>query len=609
MKVSFDAFLFPNKRVCSQNKPNGCNRVETTKDSFANTGVSFTGSYVKGMDLIKKIGFSPLEAARLKYRPKLPPIFENGISSLSIAQGGKTESIADQAAIRELFPKTYGQAILTFEKGLPQTMQPHKIGVILSGGQAPGGHNVITGLYDALKQANKESEVFGFLAGPKGLIDGKYIKLNDELINKYRNQGGFDMIGSGRDKIEKEADFEKALESCKKLKLDAVTIIGGDDSNTNAALLAEWFAKKGEKISVIGCPKTIDGDLKNAYIETSFGFDTATKTYSETVGNIQRDALSSKKQWHFIKVMGRSASHIALEMAHKTHPNITLISEEIAQKSMTLDGIVTDIANTIARRAEQGKNYGIAVIPEGIIEFIPEFKTMIAHLDKLLPKLETDAKYIKMTDAAKAKFVKKQLKGQSSILYASLPANIKNQLITEKRDSHGNFPGSKLETEMLIIDMLKPKLAKMKAEGTYKGKFEALSRFSGYDGRAGLPSNFDSDYCYSLGHSAAALIDAQKTGYLATVRNLDKPTQQWQAGGTPITMIMNMEERSGEMKPVIQKALVDLDGPVFKELVKNRETWAMEERYLNPGPIQFFGPSSVCDLKTHTLMLEKAAKK
>lgn len=614
MKVCFDTFVSRNQKIGMQNKTN--QEVNTPiyatnmeKDSFHSSKISFSGVNIKGMDLVNKLKFSPLEAARLKYIPKLPPIFKKGISNLSISEGGKTESIADQELIQKLFPKTYGQPILTFKEGIAKSIQPHRVGVILSGGQAPGGHNVIIGIYDALKQANSKSEVYGFLDGPKGLIEGNYKKLNDKTINRYRNQGGFDMIGTGRDKIEKEKHFEGVLASCKKLKLNAITIIGGDDSNTNAALLAEWLAKKGENISVVGCPKTIDGDLKNAYIETSFGFDTATKTYAETVGNVQKDALSSKKQWHFVKVMGRSASHIALELAHKTRPNITLISEEVEKNNMTLNGIVTDIANTIAKRSANGKDFGVAVIPEGIIEFIPEFKTMISDLDKLLPKVEIKPEYKMMDVNDKAKFVEEQLNGGSSKLYATLPANIREQLITEKRDSHGNFPGSKLETDKLLIDMIKSKLAQMKEEGTYKGKFEALPRFSGYDGRSGLPTNFDSDYCYSLGHSAAALIAAEKNGYIATVRNLEKPVKEWQAGGTPITMIMNMEERHGEMKPVIQKALVDLDGPVFKEFAKNRDTWANEDKFINPGPIQFFGPSKICDSKTHTLIIEKTTKK
>lgn len=614
MKVCFDTFVSRNQRIGLQNKTNQeiNTRIYTTnleKDSFHSSKISFTAANIKGIDLVNKLKFSPLEAARLKYIPKLPPIFKNGISHISISEGGKTESIADKESIQKLFPKTYGQPILTFKEGVAKSIQPHRVGVILSGGQAAGGHNVIIGIYDALKQANSKSEVYGFLDGPKGLIEGNYKKLNDKIINNYRNQGGFDMIGTGRTKIETEKHFEGVLASCKRLKLDAITIIGGDDSNTNAALLAEWLAKKGENISVVGCPKTIDGDLKNAYIETSFGFDTATKTFAETVGNVQKDALSSKKQWHFVKVMGRSASHIALELAHKTRPNITLISEEVEKKSMTLNDVVTNITDTIVKRSANGKDFGVAVIPEGIIEFIPEFKTMISDLDKLLPKVESKSEYKMMADNDKTKFVEEQLSEKSSKLYASLPANIREQLITEKRDSHGNFPGSKLETDKLLIDMVKAKLTKLKEAGTYKGTFEALSRFSGYDGRSGLPTNFDSDYCYSLGHTAAALIAGKKNGYIATVRNLEKPAKEWQAGGTPITMLMNMEERHGEMKPVIQKALVDLDGPVFKEFVKNRDTWAKEEKFINPGPIQLFGPSEITDSKTHTLIIEKAAKK
>lgn len=571
--------------------------------SAINNTVSFAGIYTKGIDLVSKSKFSPLELARLQYKPKLPPVFAKGILALGIATGAATEAVSNKEEISELFPKTYGQPIITFSNsGERQVAKPHKVGIILSGGQASGGHNVITGIYDALKQANKNTQIYGFLNGPKGLMEGKYMELNDKIIDNYRNQGGFSMIGSGRDKIETEDQFKSVLDSCKKLGIDAITIIGGDDSNTNSAVLAEWLAQKGEKISVIGCPKTIDGDLKNEQIEASFGFDTATKTYSETVGNIQSDAISAKKYWHFIKVMGRSASHVALEIAHQTHPNITLISEEIEQKNMTLNDVVSNIANTVAKRAEQGKNYGSIVIPEGVVEFIPEFKNMISDLDKTLPKTEARDGYQQLQMSEKVKLAEKDLSESSAKLFSTLPDNIKGQLITEKRDAHGNFPLSVLETDKLLIDMVKNKLAEMKSEGKYSGKFGALSQFCGYEGRAGLPSNFDADYCYSLGYSAATLINSGKTGYMATVSNLSKSPDKWQAGGTPITMMMNMEERNGKMKPVIQKALVDLNGSTFKEFAKNREAWAVEDDYNNPGPIQFYGPFA--ETKTKTITIE-----
>lgn len=608
--------LFPERGKLSvfknQTNPNSIgyiNNLNLKKDSFERQEVTFTGISTVGEKAIKSIAdFSPLEQVRLKYKPKLVPALRDGINNILMEEGIKTNSIAHQDEISKLFPKTYGQPILTFTKGKIHNIMPHKVAVILSGGQASGGHNVITGLYDALKKANSQSEVYGFLGGPSGLIDGKYIKLEDAIVDNYRNMGGFDMIGSGRTKLEKPEQFEKVLENCKKLGINAITIIGGDDSNTNAALLAEWFAKKGEKISVIGCPKTIDGDLKNAQIETPFGFDTATKTFAETVGNIQRDALSAKKYWHFVKIMGRSASHVALEVAHQTHPNITLISEEVAKKGMSLNDVVNYITDTIVKRAAKGKNYGVVVVPEGLLEFVPEMKSLISKLNDIMPDLENDVNFNNAI-ATKDKFaiVEQRLSRKDAQVYASLPANIKVQLLKE-RDPHGNVQVSQLDTDKLLIEMVKSKLSQLQNEGLYSGKFSAVSQFSGYDGRSGLPTNFDSNYCYSLGYSAAALINSGKTGYLATVKNLDKNVSNWAAGGTPITMMMNLERRNGEMKPVIKKALVELDGPVFKEFGKVREDWAMNDKYLCPGPIQYTGQSDISNSITKTLQLEQSHK-
>ena len=549
---------------------------------------------------------SPLQEERLKYQPKLPQSLAQGINYLEMAEGVATQSIRDQEQIKALFSNTYGKSVVTFKvSDTSLNSKPRNVGVILSGGQAPGGHNVIAGLYDALKSANSENKLYGFLGGPSGIIDGKYIEFTDEFINQYRNTGGFDIIGSGRTKLETEDQFHESLKVCQKLGISAVVIIGGDDSNTNAALLAEWFVKNNAGIQVIGCPKTIDGDLKNEQIEISFGFDTATKTYAELIGNIQRDANSAKKYWHFIKIMGRSASHVALEAALQTQPNITLISEEVEEKQMSLDSIVNYMANVIVKRASMGKNFGIAIIPEGLIEFIPEMKTMIANLNDIMADLESDSNYIASTSMHdKFEIVERRLDDVNAPVFSSLPAGIKAQLLAD-RDPHGNVQVSKIETEKLLIEMISSKLSEMKSQGQYVGKFSALSHFFGYEGRCAFPSNFDADYCYSLGYNAFALINNGLTGYLSSVRNLTKPASEWIAGGIPLTMMMNMEKRHGEMKPVIQKALVKLDGPVFKQLSDNREDWAMNDRYLFPGAIQYFGPSSVCDITTRTLQLER----
>ena len=552
---------------------------------------------------------SPLQIERLKYQPKLPSSLANGINHLVSQEGSATEAVANKEEIKALFKNTYGKPTVTFRTSTESVASKERnVGVILSGGQAPGGHNVIAGLYDALKQANPNNNLYGFLGGPSGIIDGKYVEFNDEFINDYRNTGGFDIIGSGRTKLETEDQFQKALGVCKKLNISAVVIIGGDDSNTNAALLAEWFVANGADIQVIGCPKTIDGDLKNEQIEISFGFDTATKTYAELIGNIERDANSAKKYWHFVKIMGRSASHVALEAALQTQPNITLISEEVEQKKMSLASIIDYMVDIIVKRADMGKNFGIAVIPEGLIEFIPEMKSMIANLNDIMAELESDPAFVNApTIREKFDIVENRLSEENAKVYNSLPAIIKGQLLAD-RDPHGNVQVSKIETEKLLIEMIAQKLEEMKLEGSYIGKFSAQAHFFGYEGRCAFPSNFDADYCYSLGFNAFALINFGLTGYLSSVRNLTEPANDWIAGGVPLTMMMNMEKRHGEMKPVIKKALVELDGPVFKKLEENREDWALNDRYLFPGAIQYFGPSSVCDITTVTLQLESQEK-
>ena len=548
---------------------------------------------------------SPLQKERQNYQPKLAGALANGINNIKLALGEKTSSVANQEEIKELFPNVFSKPIAKFDTvGADLSTEVKNVGVILSGGQAPGGHNVIAGLYDALKTANKENKLFGFLGGPSGIVDGKYLEITDEIIDNYRNTGGFDIIGSGRTKLEEEKQFEKALEVCKSLNIKAIVIIGGDDSNTNACLLAEWMAKNNTGINVIGCPKTIDGDLKNDQIEISFGFDTATKTYAELIGNIQRDANSAKKYWHFIKLMGRSASHVCLEVALQTQPNITLIGEEVEAKKQSLDEIVSYMASIIALRASKGKNFGIALIPEGLIEFIPEMKVMIAALNDLLAVLEKDATYQELTQEQKYTLIVSKLDEASAKLFNSLPSAIKAQLLMD-RDPHGNVQVSKIETEKLLIEMVAQKLEKMKKEGTYTGKFADQAHFFGYEGRCAAPSNFDADYCYSLGYNAFALIQSGLTGYLSSIKNTTKPASEWVAGGVPLTMMMNMERRHGEMKPVIKKALVELDGPVFKALEAKRQKWAENDCFIFPGAIQYFGPSCVCDVTTITLQLEQ----
>ena len=549
---------------------------------------------------------SPLQTARYQYTPKLPGILRNGISEICVTNGGATASVADQEKIAALFPNTYGKNEIIFSKG-QNTAEAKKqvVGVILSGGQAPGGHNVICGLYDALKATNKENELYGFKGGPSGLIEDNYIVFDDEYINQFRNTGGFDIIGSGRTKLETEEQFAIVAEVCKKHGITAVVIIGGDDSNTNAAVLAEYFAAHNTGVQVIGCPKTIDGDLKNEDIECSFGFDTATKTYSEIIGNIQRDANSAKKYWHFVKVMGRSASHVALECALETQPNICLIGEEVAAKKMSLAQIADYIADSVATRAERGDNFGVAIIPEGIVEFVPEFSVLIAEINELLAGEKADAFNALATWADKYAFIENGLTRESMAVFAILPQSIQQQLFLE-RDPHGNVQVSLIESEKLFSEMVKSNLAARKAAGTYKGKFSALHHFLGYEGRCAFPSNFDADYCYSLGYNACMLIQYGYNGYLSKVSNLSKPAEEWVAGGMPITKMMNIERRHGKDKPVIRKALVELEGAPFKFFAAHREEWAVETCFVYPGAIQYFGPSEVCDLTTRTLALEKA---
>jgi len=550
---------------------------------------------------------SPLQVARYQYTPKLPGMLRNGISEICVCNGAPTESVADQEKIQALFPNTYGKNEITFQKG-ENTSEAKKqvVGVILSGGQAPGGHNVICGLYDALKATDSNNVLYGFKGGPSGLIDNDYIIFDDEYINQYRNTGGFDIIGSGRTKLETEAQFAVVEENCKKLGINALVIIGGDDSNTNAAVLAEYFAAHNSGIQVIGCPKTIDGDLKNEDIECSFGFDTATKTYAEIVGNIERDANSAKKYWHFVKVMGRSASHVALETALKTQPNICLIGEEVAAKKMSLAQITDYIADSVANRAAKGWNFGVAIIPEGIVEFVPEFSVLIAEINELLAGEEKAEAFNNLpTWEEKYAFIKAGLTEASMAVFAILPQAIQQQLFLE-RDPHGNVQVSLIESEKLFSEMVKNNLKARKAAGTYKGKFSPLHHFLGYEGRCAFPSNFDADYCYSLGYNAFMLIQYGYTGYLSKVSNLSKPAEEWVAGGMPITKMMNIERRHGADKPVIRKALVELEGKPFKFFAENRETWAVETCYVYPGAIQYWGPAEVCDQTTVTLALEKA---
>lgn len=541
---------------------------------------------------------SLLQKERAAYQPKLPKGLQGAVK---VQEGEATQSVGDQEEIKKLFPNTYGMPLVEFVPGEVENTQKLNVGVILSGGQAPGGHNVISGIFDAVKKLNPENKLYGFLMGPGGLVDHNYVELTADIIDEYRNTGGFDMIGSGRTKLEKEEQFEKGLEVIRELDVKAIVIIGGDDSNTNACVLAEYYAAKNYGVQVIGAPKTIDGDLKNSQIETSFGFDTATKTYSEVIGNIERDANSARKYWHFIKLMGRSASHIALECALQTQPNICLISEEIEQKDMTLNEIVEQIATAVANRAAAGNNFGVVLIPEGLIEFIPSIGRLIDELNDLLAAHGDD--YKDLDKEAQRAYILAHLSKENAETFATLPEGVARQLSLD-RDPHGNVQVSLIETEKLISDMVEAKLADWKKEGKFSGSFAPLHHFFGYEGRCAMPSNFDADYCYALGVSAVELIANGKTGYMAIVKNLSASTDEWKAGGVPITMMMNMERRNGEMKPVIRKALVELDGKPFRKFAEKRDLWAKETCYVYPGPIQYWGPASVCDRTTRTLALE-----
>ena len=543
---------------------------------------------------------SALQIARTAYQPKLPRGLQGAVK---VEEGAPTQSVDNQDEIKSLFPNTYGMPLVKFVPGTKHQYEPINVGIILSGGQAPGGHNVITGLFDAIKRMNPESRVYGFLMGPDGLVEHHYMELTKDIIDEYRNTGGFDMIGSGRTKLEKEEQFEKGLEIIRELGIKAIVIIGGDDSNTNACVLAEYYAAKKCGVQVIGCPKTIDGDLKNDQIETSFGFDTACKTYSELIGNIERDCDSARKYWHFIKVMGRSASHIALECALQTQPNVCLISEEVEQKDMSLNDVVDYIVDSVLRRAAEGKNFGTVIIPEGLIEFIPHIKRLISQMNDVLAMPESQNLSMSRNDLID--FIKSQLTDENLLVFNALPMNVARQLAFD-RDPHGNVQVSQIETEKLLATMVAQRVEKFKRWGRYNGNFATQTHFFGYEGRCAAPSNFDADYCYALGNSAAQLIAAGKTGYMAIVKNTTAPADEWEAGGVPITMMMNMERRNGRVKPVIRKALVDLEGKPFKTFAAQRDRWAFETAYLYPGPIQYWGPSEVCNRPTMTLTLEKS---
>ncbi len=546
---------------------------------------------------------SALQIARYQYNPKLPLILRENISDIKVLKGEKTQSQSDREELKKLFPNTYGLEKISFVKGNNENVsKTFNVGVILSGGQAPGGHNVICGLYDALMKANKSNKLYGFCGGPSGILEDKYILMTDDLVNEYRNTGGFDMIQSGRTKLETEEQFKVCSEVCHKHDINAVVIIGGDDSNTNAAVLAEYFKAHGDNICVVGCPKTIDGDLKNESIEASFGFDTACKTYSELIGNIERDANSARKYWHFIRLMGRSASHIALECAIQTQPNICLIGEEVEAKNQSIEDLTNYIADIVIKRSENGDKFGVCLVPEGLIEFVPSLKVLISEINDIVAKNEKEFSSLSTT-ASKIAYVEDKLTSASKKVFNSLPQSIEAQLLLD-RDPHGNVQVSLIETENLLIETVKKRLAQLKKEGKFNGKFSTQHHFFGYEGRCAFPSNFDADYCYSLGYNAYMLLSAGLTGYLSSVTNLSQPAEKWQAGGIPITMMMNMEQRHGELKPVIKKALVDLKGNPFKYFDSNRTKWAFETCYTYPGAIQYFGPSEVCDLTTMTLKLE-----
>ncbi len=547
---------------------------------------------------------SPLQKIRYEYKPKLPSVFQGGTAYINVDYGEPTEAGTDQKQLRMLFPETYGAPAVTFTRGTQSsTRKPVNIGVILSGGQAPGGHNVIAGIFDALKEADPRSVLYGFRGGPSGIIDDDTMEITAEIMDSFRNTGGFDIIGSGRTKLETVEQFEKSLKTCQKYSITAVVVIGGDDSNTNGAILAEWFLKKNAGISVVGCPKTIDGDLKNQCIETSFGFDTATKVFSELIGNIEKDACSARKYWHFIKLMGRSASHIALECALQTQPNICIISEEVKARAMSLDEVVEEIVSIVVSRAEMDMNFGVILIPEGLIEFIPEVGKLITEINELLTKESRYFDSLKTIDD-QCEWINHELSRDSSYVYSSLPRGIQTQLLDD-RDPHGNVQVSRIDTEKLLMEIVSERLNHLKQKGKYRGDFSGLAHFFGYEGRCAFPSNFDSDYCYSLGYSAFLLIDAGLTGYIASIRDLHKPAEEWIPGGIPLTMMMNMELRHGEFKPVIKKALVEMDNAAFRTFAERRDSWILEASYKFPGAIQYFGPPEVCDKTTETLLIEK----
>ena len=550
------------------------------------------------------MSISPLETARLAYEPRLPEVLRGDITRITPALGGPTESDADQNELRELFPLTFGAPIARFTEGNnTEIARPWKIGVVLSGGQAPGGHNVIAGIFDAMNKADPAGILYGFRGGPSGLINDEVTEITAETVNRFRNTGGFDMIGSGRTKLESESQFEHSLQTCRRHGIEGIVVIGGDDSNTNAAVLAEWFRRKKAGITVVGCPKTIDGDLKNEHIEASFGFDTAAKTYSELIGNIAKDANSARKYWHFIRLMGRSASHIALECALQTRPNICIISEEVRTKNLSVNQIVDDIASVVAARAARGMNFGVALIPEGLIEFIPEAGRLIAELNDILAR---DAEYfgtLKTVDDQR-EWVNRELSKDSSYVFSALPRGIQMQLLDD-RDPHGNVQVSRIDTEKLLIELVQERLDKMRIDGEYQGRFSALAHFFGYEGRCAFPSNFDADYCFALGFSAFLLLGAGLTGYIANIAELHSPPARWIPGGIPLTMMMNMEQRHGRRKPVIRKALVELEGAPFKALAAHRAQWALESAYTFPGAVQYFGPPEVSERTTRTLELEK----
>ena len=551
---------------------------------------------------------SPLQRARYEYSPKLPPALRGEIQSITVDLGEPTESVSNEAELKQLFPRTYGKPVASFLLSNTAAIgakdaRPKRVGVVLSGGQAPGGHNVIAGLFDALMRTGKGSRLIGFLSGPGGMVNNKTIEITPQFVDEYRNTGGFDMIGSGRTKIETDEQFAAALQTCTEQNLDALVVIGGDDSNTNAALLAEYFVSHDAAVQVIGVPKTIDGDLKNDMVEVSFGFDTATKTYSELIGNIGRDAWSARKYWHFIKLMGRSASHIALECALQTQPNVCIISEEVAARQQTLHAVVDEIVSVVKSRSENGDDYGIALVPEGLIEFIPEMRSLIRELNTILADNATHFATLH-TFEDQSEWVNKSLSRDCSYTFSSLPNEIQRQLLMD-RDPHGNVQVSRIETEKLLVEMVDSRLSEMKSRGEFSGKFSTQTHFFGYEGRCGFPSNFDADYCYSLGYTACAIINAGLTGYLTSVRNLAQPADEWDAGGAPLTMMMTLEEHHGKLKPVIRKALVDLDGAPFKRFAAHRDEWALKTNYAFPGAIQYFGPPAITDVPTMTLRLEQ----